>query len=212
MPDPDLTDITLVLDRSGSMSSCLEQTIAGFNRFLAEQKAEEGQANLTLIQFDDEYEVHYAGIPIGEAVDLTPQTFVPRGSTALLDAMGRGMAETLARLNKYDDATRPGKVLFVTLTDGHENASAEHTTRQINAMIRKRRGQGWAFVFLGADQDAIATAGRLGIDADSSVKFAARRSNHAMSSLSGAVGRYRRGKDRDVSFTDEERRDSDDEA
>ena len=74
MPDPDYTDITIVLDRSGSMKSCREETIAGFNRFLDQQRALPGKASITLIQFDDEYEKHYVGIPLAEAADLTPQT------------------------------------------------------------------------------------------------------------------------------------------
>lgn len=87
------TDITVVLDRSGSMSSIADDIIGGLNEFVARQKGVEGQAHFTLVQFDDEYEVVHFRVPIGEVPTLTRKTYVPRGSTALLDAIGRTVNE-----------------------------------------------------------------------------------------------------------------------
>ena len=210
MPDPDYTDITIVLDRSGSMESCREETIAGFNRFLDQQRALPGKASITLIQFDNQYEKHYVGIPLAEAADLTPQTFVPRSGTALLDAMGRTIKGLGRHLASMPEADRPSKVLFATLTDGHENSSRRYSHRRLMSMITHQRDKyGWQFIFLGANQDAIATAGRLGIDRDASISFSTRRSEQTWNSLGTAMSRYRRGEDAGVSFSPEEREASD---
>lgn len=213
MPDPDYTEITIVLDRSGSMESCREETIAGFNQFLDQQRALPGKANITLIQFDDQYEKHYVGIPLAEAADLTPETFVPRASTALHDAMGRTIKGLGRHLAKTPEADRPGKVLFVTLTDGRENASRRYSSRRIMEMIRHQRDvYGWQFIFLAANQDAIATGESLGIARDSSLRFSTRRSKQTWNSLGAAMSRYRRGEDGGVAFSEAERGESDDEA
>ncbi|MFW6336198.1 MAG: vWA domain-containing protein [Phycisphaeraceae bacterium] len=211
IPDPDYTDITIVLDRSGSMESCREETIAGFNRFLDQQRALPGMASITLIQFDNQYEKHYVGIPLAEAADLTPQTYVPRSGTALLDAMGRTIKGLGRHLASMPQADRPGKVLFVTLTDGQENASRRYTPSRVMSMIRHQREQyGWQFIFLGANQDAIAAAGQLGIDRDASITFSTRRSEQTWNTLGTAMSRFRRGDDADVSFSAEEREESGD--
>ncbi|MBE9031859.1 VWA domain-containing protein [filamentous cyanobacterium LEGE 11480] len=170
----DYTDINIVLDRSGSMQSIKDDTIGGFNAFLAEQKDVPGAATITLAQFDDVYEVVYEALILSQAPELTGKTFVPRGSTALLDAIGRTINTTGARLAAMDEASRPSHVIFVILTDGAENASQEFNAVQINQMIQHQRDTyNWEFVFLGANQDAITTAGRLGIQAGNAMSYAA---------------------------------------
>ena len=157
----DLTDITVVLDRSGSMASVADDTRGGFDTFVADQKKAPGEAVLTLVQFDDTYEFVYNARPIR---DIGKLEFVPRGSTALLDAIGRAINETGDRLRKMRESDRPGKVVFVIITDGQENASHEFTKAKVNDMISHQRNQyKWEFVFLGANQDAIQEASAIGI-------------------------------------------------
>ncbi len=170
----DYTDINIVLDRSGSMQSIKNDTIGGFNAFLEAQKTVPGEASISLVQFDNVYEVVYQALALGDAPELTATTFVPRGSTALLDAIGRAINATGARLAAMAETDRPSKVIFVILTDGYENASQEFTAVQINQMIQHQRdAYQWEFVFLGANQDAITTASQLGIQAGNAMSYAA---------------------------------------
>ena len=170
----DLIDITLVLDRSGSMASVREDTIGGFNSFLEQQKAVPGSACLSLIQFDDKYEVLYEGRRLQDAPLLSAQTFVPRGSTALLDAVGRTIHSVGVRLAALPERERPGKVLFVVMTDGEENASREFSSGQIFEMITHQREKyQWEVVFIGANQDAIAAGASYGIPQSNVLNFAA---------------------------------------
>ena len=140
MTDQNLTDITIVLDRSGSMASVRADTIGGFNEFLRKQReANIGECRVSLVQFDDQYETVYADRPVAVAADLTSETFVPRGSTALNDAIGKTIAATGARYAALPELMRPGKVLFVIVTDGGENASKEYTGAKVQEMIVQQR-------------------------------------------------------------------------
>lgn len=173
MSRQDLTDITFVLDRSGSMASVKLPTIQSFNNFLQSQKHGDGAARMSLIQFDDRYEVNYTGRTLFWARQLNTRSYQPRGSTALLDAIGRSIVSTGARLAAMPEHERPGTVLFVTLTDGQENASREFTLERINHLIAEHQEKySWQFIFLGANQDAIASAARLGIGANQALTFA----------------------------------------
>jgi hypothetical protein len=205
---PNYTDIIIVLDRSGSMQSVMHDTIGGFNHFLQSQQEAPGEATITLIQFDDQYEGVYRGLAIKDAEPLTPATFVPRGSTALLDAIGRTIEETGARLAALDESERPEKVLFVIVTDGFENASRKYTRDQVNDLIAQQRDTyKWEFVFLGANQDAISTASSMGIGAANALTYAANSGGvrAAMASLSKNAVSYRVGATMDASFTSEDR-------
>lgn len=174
MAQTDLTDITLVLDRSGSMESVKAATIEAFNGFLNSQRRGAGVARMTLVQFDDQYEVVFEAQPLDKAPELNDQTFQPRGATALLDAMGKTMLATGKRLREMPEANRPGTVIFVTLTDGQENSSREFDLTKINAMITEQRDKySWQFLFLAANQDAIATAAKMGIGAAQSLTMSA---------------------------------------
>lgn len=202
------TDISIVLDRSGSMESVRSDTIGGFNAFLADQVEAGGAATITLVQFDDVYEVVYSAIPLTDAKRLDNSTFVPRGSTALLDAIGRTIQATGKRLEAMTDDQRPEKVVFVILTDGLENASKEFTAQKVNDMLSHQRDvYKWEFVFLGANQDAITTAANLGIHAANSLTYAANSAGvkHAFRSLSKQLAGYRAGVSAQVGFSDEDR-------
>jgi hypothetical protein len=168
------THISIVLDRSGSMETVKSDTIGGFNSFLREQRAVASEATLTLAQFDDHYDVLADFAPLNNVQPLNDRTFVPRGSTALLDAIGKTILDTGKHLAAMPDADRPSHILFVVMTDGMENASKEFTRSRIFEMISHQREKyAWEFVFIGANQDAIATGESMGIAAGNSIAFAA---------------------------------------
>lgn len=167
-----LTEIAFILDRSGSMAAMTEPAIAGFNEFLRDQQRADGDARLTLVLFDDEYLVPCASLPVAEVVELDTTTFVPRGSTALLDAIGRTLDELGARLAGIPEKNRPGQVVVAIMTDGEENASRHFSLKEIAGKIRHQQEHyAWQFLFLGANQDAIATAMRMGIAAKDSASY-----------------------------------------
>lgn len=159
----DLTDITVVLDRSGSMEAVAKDTKGGFDAFVGEQKKAAGDVALTLVQFDTEYEFVHRGKPINQ---VPPLEFIPRGGTALLDAVGKAITETGERLKAMSEAERPARVVFVIITDGEENSSKEYKRDQVLELIRRQTdAYKWQFVFLGANQDAIHEAAGIGIPA-----------------------------------------------
>lgn len=157
------TEIIVVLDRSGSMSSILTGTIEGFNTFLKEQKNAAGEAFMTLVQFDDQYQIDYKSVNVKHLEGLNTNNFVPRGSTALHDAIGKTINET-----KTD---KP--VVFVIITDGLENASREFRAPQIKALIEQKTKEGWKFVYLGANQDAVLVGESMGIHRGQTMSYGA---------------------------------------
>jgi hypothetical protein len=198
-----LTDIIIVLDRSGSMSSVADDTIGGFNTFLETQQQLPGAAHLELRQFDDQHDVVFSK-PVKEAPKLTRETFVPRGSTALLDAIGMAIMDTGQRLAKLPEAERPEHVIVCIITDGFENASMKFSRNQIFQMITLQRDiYKWAFTFIGTDQDAIAEAGNIGIPAMSALNY---KKSHvgtmsAFAAASAGTQRVREGVTRSMNYT-----------
>ena len=167
-----LTEIVFILDRSGSMTGLENDTIGGFNGFVKKQ-AEAGQTSLSTVLFDDKYEILHNGIDAGKAV-LTDREYYTRGSTALLDAVGRTINDVGKRLNETPEALRPGKVIFVITTDGLENASREFGYDEVKRMITHQSEKyGWEFIFMGANIDVVKEGGRLGISASRSLDFVA---------------------------------------
>lgn len=166
----DYTHIAVILDRTGSMEAIRDDTIGGFNAFLKDQQSQPGRATLTLVQFDaqDPYEVIHRFKPIEDVPDLDRNTFVPRASTPLLDALGRGINDLEQSLSKLPEPERPARVMLVIVTDGRENSSREFKKAQIEKMIKERKARDdWNFVFLSADMDAIGDARDLGFDRNS---------------------------------------------
>ncbi len=203
------TDITIILDRSGSMESVKQDTIGGFNNFLSEQQKVEGEASLSLVQFDDQYEVVYEDRDIQTAARLTEATFQPRGSTALFDAVGRTIGAVGARLAALSEDKRPDSVLLVIMTDGFENASREFTAAKVGEMISHQRGvYSWEFMFIGANQDAVLSAQAIGIQAGAALTYAANEEGTqiAFSMVADKVRNYRVSKDSEaLRFNDEDR-------
>lgn len=202
-----LTEIVILLDRSGSMETIREDTIGGINTFITDQKKAPGEARLSLIQFDDRYEINYTGRDIREVSLLTYNDFVPRSSTALLDAVGRTIDELGSRLRSIPEEQRPGKVLFVIMTDGLENASRKFNTEQVRQKItHQSEVYNWQFVYLGANQDAFAVGGSLGIAAAQTITYAASPFGTAnvFTSLSNNTTAYRGGLTKSYTFTAED--------
>lgn len=154
------TEILVITDRSGSMSSIADDVIGGYNRFLEDQKTVEGSAKITFVQFDDQYEMVYEGKPIGQAPSLNRDTFVPRGMTALYDALGKTLSTQKQRIEKESWADL---VIVCVITDGHENASREYTSETVKPLIQDAEGRGWKFIYLGANQDSFAVTKDLGM-------------------------------------------------
>ena len=204
------SQISIGLDRSGSMNQIRDDVVGGFNAFLAEQRELPEEARLSLFQFDDQYETVHEGLALADVPDMTHDCFQPRGSTALLDAIGRGIADTQRAIGT--ESTNP-RVLFVIITDGQENASREFDHPTIMNLIRKLESeQNWRFVYIGADQDAIATAAAYGIRADSSLSWnaTAQGSAQMMKQFSSSTARYRssqRPKDDEFFEDDDPRKD-----
>ena len=207
MADTQRTDITIILDRSGSMGTISEDAIAGFNRFIDDQSAQSGEARLTLVQFDDRIEILHDAVPLADVPPLTQDTFKPRGATALHDAIGKSIRQAKTRLAALPESERPAHVIFAIITDGYENASHEFDRQLVADMIRHQRAQGdWRFLFFGANQDAVKEADSLGIDAASAVTFegTGAGARQAFRSISRSISSLRsiRGR-KQLSLTDE---------
>jgi uncharacterized protein YegL len=168
-----LTEIIFLLDRSGSMAGLESDTVGGFNAFVKKQSQLAGETILTTVLFDDEYEVLWNGIDAREA-KLTEDEYSVRGTTALLDAVGKTILDVGYRLAKTKDDRRPGKVIFVITTDGMENASREFTYGKVKELIQHQQDKyNWEFIFMGANIDVAKEADSLGINVENSFKFEA---------------------------------------
>lgn len=180
---PEATLISVILDRSGSMAPVCKPTIQGFNEFLQAQRQQNdgGRALLSLTQFDNGYEVNFVGEPIENVPDLTKHSYVPRGSTALYDAIGRTVHAVEAWTREHDWKER---VLVLIITDGQENASREFTFQAARALIEQKEKDGWNFAYMGANQDSYAVGGSLNIRRDFSVNYD--------STLAGTTANYQR--------------------
>jgi len=202
--------ITVLLDRTGSMASIRDDVIGGFNTFLAEQQAAPEPGTLTLVQFDsqDPYEVITDFAPLRGVAPLTVETYVPRATTPLYDALGRGILDLEARLAAIPDALRPGRILYVVVTDGQENASGEFDRSRVSALIKAKRELGWEFIFLSADLAAFDDAQSLGIGLNSSLLFGKHKRGNdvAWSLASGKIRERRAGTSDEVTFDEGERK------
>lgn len=183
--------INFVLDKSGSMATIRDATIAGFNEFLADQQAEGGSAVMTLTLFDTNLWAVSDAVPVGEMLPLDHATYEPGGSTALYDAIGYTMSVT----DTFVAANHPDQVLFVIMTDGEENASREFSHAQIIELIGLRQeSAGYEFLYLGANQDSYRVSTDMGIRAGRNLDYSAddEDARRAMRSASHNVRAYRR--------------------
>ena len=180
-----ITELVFILDRSGSMSGLEADTIGGFNSMIKKQKGLEGQVYVSTVLFSDRSQVLHDRVPIDEIETLTEKDYEVFGCTALLDAIGQAICH-IKNVHKYarpEDV--PERTLFVITTDGMENASHNYTTEQIKSMIEdKKASLGWEFLFLGANIDAVETAGRIGIRPEMAATY---HSDHTGTQLNYSV-------------------------
>lgn len=210
-------DITVILDRSSSMQSCIEPTINSFNKFLKEQANTKGvqETVWSLVLFDspdfeDGYKVIYSQIPEKELPELNKNTYIPRGSTALLHAIGKTIDDTGSRLHATPPESRPDKVLIIIITDGLENTPNGYTRKQVFDMIgHQREKYNWTFMFLGAEQKAIAVAATYNIPSGSSCTYSVKTSGSIATAFAGinrSTQKWKTGTTEDNLFTLEEQK------
>lgn len=167
-----LTELVFILDKSGSMSGLEKDTIGGFNSMLDQQRKVDGECVITTVLFDNRYELLHDRIDIRAVQPITGKEYFVGGSTALLDAIGKTIHKIGTVQKNTTEEYRAEKVMFVIITDGEENASRHYSSAQIRQMIQNQKERyGWEFIFLGANIDAVETAGRFGIDADRAVDY-----------------------------------------
>lgn len=200
MTNPNRTHITAVIDRSGSMQSMLKETVAGINRFCQEQAALPGDVEFTLAVFDNMYEERFSSANLKSLRAITEEDVMPRGGTALYDAIARATTETGNRLSAMPENERPGKVILLIITDGMENCSTDYCgeggRKRVKAMIEHQREKyAWEVVFLGANMDAVAVGDSLGVARHSSLTYESTGDGmtRAFKSVSAGVTRSRTG-------------------
>jgi len=167
-----LTELVMILDRSGSMGGLESDTIGGYNGMLRKQREAEGEVLVSTVLFDQVSEVLYDRVPLRDLPLMTEKEYYVRGCTALLDALG-GAIHHIGNVHKYArEEDRPEKTIFVITTDGMENASRQYSYEKVKEMVeRQKKKHGWEFLFLGANIDAIETAGRFGIAPDRAANY-----------------------------------------
>lgn len=182
---PEPVQIICILDRSGSMSSLTNDVIGSYNTFIEQQKKEAGEAEVTLVLFDSQYEEIYNKIDVNLVPELTKDVYFARGSTALLDAVGRAISACNA-----EDA------IVLIQTDGEENSSKEFTKEKLKTLITEKEKAGWDFIFLGANIDAFSTGSSFGLAASKSVQYTANSAGiqDAFMNMSNVTSLYRASK------------------
>jgi hypothetical protein len=189
-----LTHIVFVVDRSGSMKSIATDMIGGYNSFIEKQKEVPSECYVSFYQFDDSYDVVFERVKLSEVKELDHKTFVPRGGTALYDALGRTINEYGKYLSDLPEDERPDRVLVVTITDGDNNASRQFSVTQIRDMVQHQtEAYKWSFVFLGSNIDAWAAGADLGVSQSSTLQFASVKGSvsKAFSALNSNTRMYR---------------------
>ncbi len=168
-----ITELVFILDRSGSMAGLESDTIGGFNAMIQKQRKEPGKAYVSTVLFDNRSEVLHDRIDLGKIPAMTDKDYTVGGCTALLDAIG-GAVKHIANIHKYarpEDV--PEHTMFIITTDGMENASHMYRYEEIKRMIEAKKEEGWEFLFIGANIDAVSVAERVGISAERTANYCA---------------------------------------
>jgi uncharacterized protein YegL len=189
-----LTELVFILDKSGSMGGLEADTIGGYNSMLEKQKAVEGECLITTALFDNNYELLHDRIDMNAVGAITEKEYFVGGSTALIDAIGKTIHKIGNAQRHTADDFRAEKVMFVIITDGEENSSREYSVEKVRSQIERQKTRyGWEFIFLGANIDAVETAGRFGIRADRAVEYLSdgAGTNLNFTVMSAAVAEYR---------------------
>lgn len=192
-----LTELVFILDRSGSMGGLESDTIGGYNSLLDKQKREAGECTISTVLFDDAYELLHDRINIKGVAPISERDYFVRGSTALLDAIGRTIVTIGDALKNTDESERAERVMLVITTDGMENSSREYTYESVREMVKRQKEiYSWEFIFLGANIDAVKTAASVGISEDRAVDYCADSAGTLLNFavMSDAVSNMRTGK------------------
>lgn len=208
MTDKNYTHVCFVVDRSGSMSNIARDMDGGIKQLLNEQAKLPGYVVVDIITFDDRVEHLYRGV---RPDDVKGDLIVPRGSTALNDALATSIIALGERFAAMDESERPENVIVVVVTDGGENASKEYGggdgTARVKELVRLQQEKyNWEFLFLATGIDAFGAASGYGIDKGNTISFdATEQGTHSVTrSASAYMSAYRSG-NRDVQFTEEDR-------
>lgn len=187
--------ISIVLDESGSMSSCWNPTVEGYNQFLTEQKKLDAErTKVTLCKFEGGHTKYpYQHLNILEAPLLDRTNYIPNGGTNLLDAIGKTIIETNNYLQGLPEESRPA-VIITIMTDGEENSSREFTNEDIKVFVKKCEKKGWAFTFLGANIDAFAVGATFGMNASNTASYSTANMESTMATMSNVTTRMRSAK------------------
>ena len=198
-------NIRVVLDRSGSMSNCVHQTIDALNGYLIGLQEENTEGVVTVSLFDSQsIDIGVDKVQIKELSPLDYSFLTPRASTPLFDAIGAGIYE-----HSDYDATKEDKKVLVIVTDGFENASREYTGEAIKKLVEEKEEAGWLIVYLGSEHDIYKQTRMMGIGPERSIRYSKGQSDSAFRSVLRTSGDYYRGtKAIDIEFTEEERRDA----
>jgi hypothetical protein len=201
MTNPNRRHLIVIIDRSGSMWDCMEETEKGINSFFAAQAKEPGATTASMYEFDDQVDCVFSHLPIA---DVPQYHLKPRKRTALLDAIGFSITKEGDLLAALPEDERPGSVVVLIATDGVENASFEYTLEEINNMITEQRTvYGWQLIFMGANMDAVKIAKSYGIPSYDSITYDTRRAGETYAVVNSAVTRKLHGNG--GGFTDAER-------
>lgn len=180
--NPQPTFIDILLDETGSMSTCLRETVAGYDNFIAEQREVEGECYLTLSKFDSaSIRTPYVNLPL----DMVPElTFFPGAATNLYDVVGE-------RLTAILNQPRQGRSLVVVITDGGENASRKFNFRQVNDLVKRAGDAGVTFLYFGAGNAAHQTALDMGFPDHAIKKFDTANMGETMKTISAETRAFR---------------------
>jgi hypothetical protein len=197
----ELTQIVCIADRSGSMSSIIDDSIGGYNSFLEEQKKLKDKATLTLALFDDQYELVYDNVDVQKVEKITKDVWMPRGMTALYDAIGKTITTIKANHAKLGKEA-PGKVLCVIITDGQENSSKEYKLNDVKKLIKNSEEDNWNFMYLAANQDAFAVGSSFGVSTNNTINYTATAAGvfYMSAKMSAASMSYRSMSSTDQNF------------
>lgn len=197
--------MALVVDRSGSMYGIASDVRGNVKKFISDQKKESGKAFLTVAQFDHEYKIVH---PLRDIQEIDEEEFAkqyaPRGSTALLDAIGRSTLEMKEKIDDMTNENKPKRVVIAVITDGLENASKEYNLAKIKEMIKERESAGWDFLFLGATLDAIKVAEDMGFSSSKAAVYDTTKFESSMHVFHNQFAKAR--KNEKVEISDEERK------
>ena len=168
-----LTEIICIIDKSGSMRPLTNDVIGGMNKFIADQKALDGEANFTMVLFNSEDELKYDRVPVQQVEEFSASSYIADGFTAMYDSIGNTLNRIGQILSEIDESERPEKVMVCIMTEGEDNKSHMFTPASVKEMIKHQTEvYSWEFIFLGANIDVIKAAADIGISKERSIAFA----------------------------------------